>query len=246
MALRNVAKINSYAIFLSSLQERRRQFYYSVALTQRDSFCLAGKRTMQSLEERARRYATKAHAAAGQRRKYTDEPYIVHPEAVVELVRSVSDDEEMLAAAWLHDTVEDTPGTLGDIEARFGQRVASLVAMLTNSGDLPGQNRTARKIAHFRHTASASADAQTIKLADIIDNTRSITHFDPHFARIYLVEKRVQIALLTAGSRALWQLAHQVIEKGIEQLSQSPYNVPTAWFEKQEAKYKPTSFPAAG
>lgn len=193
---------------------------------------------MQSLEERAQRYATKAHAGAGQRRKYTDEPYTVHPAAVVELVRSVSDDEEMLAAAWLHDTVEDTPGTLDDISTRFGQRVASLVAILTNSGDLPGQNRTARKIAHFRHTAKASADAQTIKLADIIDNTRSIVQFDPHFACVYLIEKRVQILLLTEGNRTLWHLANQVIEKGICQLSQPPYSVPESWFSQQQAKYQ--------
>ncbi|MEJ4046584.1 HD domain-containing protein [Erwinia sp. SLM-02] len=193
---------------------------------------------MHNFEERARRYATKAHAAAGQRRKYTDEPYIVHPAAVVELVRSVSDDEEMLAAAWLHDTVEDTPGTLGDIEQRFGPRVASLVSMLTNSGDLPGQNRAARKVAHFRHTAAASADAQTIKLADIIDNTRSIIHFDPHFARIYLVEKRVQISLLTAGNPTLWQLANRIIEQGIHQLGQPPYNVPSGWFTREEEKYR--------
>lgn len=193
---------------------------------------------MHTLEERARRYATKAHAAAGQRRKYTDEPYIVHPAAVAELVRSVSDDEEMLAAAWLHDTVEDTPGTLGDIQERFGTRVASLVSMLTNSGHLPGQNRTERKIAHFRHTAAASGDAQTIKLADVIDNTRSIIHYDPHFARIYLIEKRVQIALLTAGHPMLWQSAHRIIEQGIGQLGQPPYNVPDSWFTHQEAKYR--------
>jgi len=197
-----------------------------------------GKITMHTLEERARRYAAKAHAAAGQRRKYTDEPYIVHPEAVVELVRSVSDDEEMLAAAWLHDTVEDTSGTLGDIKARFGERVASLVSMLTDSGSFPGQNRAARKVAHFRHTAQASPDAQTIKLADIIDNTRSIIHFDPHFARIYLVEKRVQIALLTAGDQTLWQSASRIIEQGILQLGQPPYNVPDSWFVRQEAKYR--------
>lgn len=86
-----------------------------------------------SLEEQARRYATQAHAAAGQRRKYTDEPYIVHPAAVAELVRSVTDDEQMIAAAWLHDTVEDTPSTLQDIESHFGPRVAKLVDMLTDS-----------------------------------------------------------------------------------------------------------------
>jgi Guanosine polyphosphate pyrophosphohydrolases/synthetases len=142
-----------------------------------------------SLEEQARRYATQAHAAAGQRRKYTDEPYIVHPAAVAELVRSVTDDEQMIAAAWLHDTVEDTPSTLQDIESHFGERVAQLVDMLTDSAQPEAKNRAARKLAHFRHTAEACPDAQTIKLADIIDNTRAIVHFDPDFARIYLIEK---------------------------------------------------------
>lgn len=190
-----------------------------------------------SLEEQARRFATQAHAAAGQRRKYTDEPYIVHPAAVAELVRSVTDDEEMIAAAWLHDTVEDTPSTLTDIERHFGARVAQLVDMLTDSAQPQAKNRAARKLAHFRHTADASPDAQTIKLADIIDNTRAIVQFDPNFARVYLVEKQVQIQLLSQGNRALWQQADHIIAQGIRQLAQPPHSVPESWFVKQAAKY---------
>lgn len=190
-----------------------------------------------SLEEQARRFATEAHALAGQRRKYTDEPYIVHPAAVVELVRSVSHDDALLAAAWLHDTVEDTPTTPGDIEAHFGARVASLVEMLTDSAPATARNRAARKLAHFRHTASASPEAQTIKLADIIDNTRAIVRFDPDFARVYLVEKQIQITLLKQGDAQLWQQASTIIESGIAQLRESPYNVPESWFVKQAAKY---------
>ncbi|ORM74747.1 GTP pyrophosphokinase [Pantoea wallisii] len=190
-----------------------------------------------SLEEQARRYATQAHAAAGQRRKYTDEPYIVHPAAVAELVRSVTDDEEMIAAAWLHDTVEDTPSTLQDIESHFGPRVAGLVDMLTDSAQPQAKNRAARKLAHFRHTADASPDAQTIKLADIIDNTRAIVQFDPNFARVYLVEKQIQIQLLNQGDKRLWQQADHIIAQGIKQLEQPPYSVPESWFVKQAAKY---------
>lgn len=190
-----------------------------------------------SLEEQARRYATTAHAERGQRRKYTDEPYIVHPAAVAELVRSVTDDEIMLAAAWLHDTVEDTPTTLQDIESHFGEPVARLVSMLTDSVQPNARNRAARKLAHFRHTANASPEAQTIKLADIIDNTQSIVHFDPHFARVYLVEKRIQINLLKQGDARLWQQASIVIANGIDRLAQPPYSVPESWFVKQAAKY---------
>ena len=190
-----------------------------------------------SLEEQARRYATQAHADAGQRRKYTDEPYIVHPAAVAELVRSVTDDEHMLAAAWLHDTVEDTPSTLQDIESHFGARVAELVDMLTDTAQPSAKNRAARKLAHFRHTAAASPEAQTIKLADIIDNTRAIVQFDADFARVYLIEKQIQIQLLKQGDKQLWQQAAHSIQHGLDQLAKPPYSVPERWFVKQAAKY---------
>lgn len=192
---------------------------------------------LESLEEQARRFATHAHAQAGQQRKYTLEPYIVHPAAVVELVRSVSSDAEMLAAAWLHDTVEDTETTLQDIASVFGSRVAELVAMLTDSPQPQARNRAARKLAHFRHTADASPEAQTIKLADIIDNTRAIVQYDADFARVYLVEKRLQIQLLRQGDDWLWQQANSVIEQGITQLISPPYCVAESWFIRQAARY---------
>jgi (p)ppGpp synthase/HD superfamily hydrolase len=193
---------------------------------------------MLSLEERARRYATKAHAACDQRRKYTFEPYIVHPAAVVELVRSVSPVEELLAAAWLHDTVEDTGSTLIDIQEHFGSDVATLVAMVTNPEQRPGTNRMNRKRAHFLHTANACGEAQTIKLADIIDNTREILRYDPHFARVYLIEKRIQLTGLQRGNETLRAQAESIIERGISQLMMPPYNVPAAWFAALMARYQ--------
>ena len=58
--------------------------------------------------DRARLFATAAHEAAGNVRKYTFEPYIVHPAEFVEILKGVPHTDEMLAAAWLHDVVEDT------------------------------------------------------------------------------------------------------------------------------------------
>lgn len=78
-----------------------------------------------TLSERARIFATQAHADAGQKRKFTDEPYIVHPAAVVELLMSANPSEEMIAAAWLHDVVEDTGVTLAAIGALFGPGLSS-------------------------------------------------------------------------------------------------------------------------
>jgi len=73
-----------------------------------------------------------AHQRIGQQRKYNNQPYDVHLHAVAKLVASVTDDPEMIAAAWLHDTVEDTPATLDDIAESFGTAVAELVESLTD------------------------------------------------------------------------------------------------------------------
>ena len=144
----------------------------------------------------------------------------------------------MLAAAWLHDTVEDTGTTLIDIQEHFGPDVATLVAMVTNPEQLLGTNRMNRKRAHFLHTANASREAQTIKLADIIDNTREILRYDPHFARVYLIEKRIQLAGLQRGNESLKAQAENIIEQGISQLMMPPYNVPAAWFAALMARYQ--------
>lgn len=155
-----------------------------------------------TLVERARIFATAAHAAVAQKRKYTLEPYIVHPAEVVEIVRSVPHTEEMLAAAWLHDVVEDTQVSLQDIETEFGRPVAELVMWLT---DLPTSagNRAYRKQATIRRLSEAPAEAQTVKLADLVSNTSSIMQHDPSFAKVYLAEKAEALAVLTKGDATL-------------------------------------------
>ena len=85
-----------------------------------------------TLIERAAQFAKDAHESINQRRKYSDQPYIVHPAAVAEIVASVTDDENMICAAWLHDVVEDTPVTLGEIKSAFGDDIANLVDGLTD------------------------------------------------------------------------------------------------------------------
>ena len=86
--------------------------------------------TATDLVDRARVYATEAHQRINHRRKYNNEPYHVHLSAVAKIVASVTDDPNVIAAAWLHDTVEDTQATLEDIESSFGVTVAELVADL--------------------------------------------------------------------------------------------------------------------
>lgn len=153
--------------------------------------------------EKARVFATAAHAVVAQLRKYTGEPYIVHPAEVVSIVESVTSNPEMLAAAWLHDVVEDTGVTNETIRAEFGDRVAELVGWLTDVSRPEQGNRATRKAIDRAHSAAAPAGAQTIKYADLISNTRSIMAHDPKFAKTYLEEKRLLLAVMNKGDARL-------------------------------------------
>ena len=166
------------------------------------------------LIKKARKFATRAHK--GQVRKYTGEPYIVHPIAVAETVRIHGGSDEMVAAAMLHDTIEDTNVTYDDVRKEFGITVAGLVRELTDTSSPSDGNRAVRKEIDRRRLAKASADAQTIKLADLIDNTTSIVAHDPGFAKVYLKEKEALLKVMNKGLADLrvtaWcQVAHEVV-----------------------------------
>ena len=162
------------------------------------------------LVARARRYATSAHQRISHQRKYTKQPYEVHLKSVAALVASVTDDAEAVAAAWLHDTVEDTPATLEDIRAAFGEDVAVLVAELTDVSRPSDGNRAARKAIDRAHLGAASPRAKTVKLADLIDNCRDICRHDPRFARVFLAEMGELLEVLGEGDRRLLARARKV------------------------------------
>jgi (p)ppGpp synthase/HD superfamily hydrolase len=166
--------------------------------------------------EEARLFATSAHKR--QLRKYTGDPYIVHPAAVVEIVKGVWHTDEMLAAAWLHDTVEDTYVIHADIVKYFGHEIAELVEMLTDVSTPGDGNRAARRKIDLEHTAKANHDAATIKLADLIDNSSSILEHDLEFAKIYLKEKKALLHVLQHGDCALWQCANNIVSLSLASL----------------------------
>ena len=153
-------------------------------------------------------FARIAHGA--QARKYTGEPYITHPIAVANLVETVPHTQEMLAAALLHDVVEDTSVQLFEIEAKFGGEIAKLVEWLTDVNQHVG-NRKARKALDRERLAKAPAEVQTIKLADLIHNTKSIEQHDPGFWKVYKQEKIALLDVLTKGDRSLMHIAQQQI-----------------------------------
>lgn len=114
-----------------------------------------------------------------QRRKDAEaSPYINHPLALADILAREGgiEDAKVIAAALLHDTVEDTETSIEELEARFGKRVASMVAEVTDNKSLAPEERKRLQIAK---SASKSRGAKLVKLADKIANLRDLTSAPP-------------------------------------------------------------------
>jgi len=168
------------------------------------------ERKMKDLVQRATEFATAAHD--GQVRKYTGVPYIVHPIEVMEIVKTVPHDDAMLAAALLHDVVEDCDVTIEEIIVEFGSDVASLVSDLTDVSRPEDGNRKVRKTKDRNHSATSSSRAQTVKLADLISNATDIIVNDPSFARVFIKEKKMLLQVLTRGDASLRGRAQRIVD----------------------------------
>ena len=170
------------------------------------------------LVQRARDFAVHAHARIDQRRKYNNQPYDVHLKRVAGLVAEVTDDPATIAAAWLHDTLEDTPATWENVEAEVGSEVASLVAEVTDVSRPSDGNRAVRKALDRAHLARASHRAKTIKLADLIDNAKDIAGNDPKFGRVFVAEAFALIEVLEGGDHRLMARARKVLAESAAEL----------------------------
>jgi (p)ppGpp synthase/HD superfamily hydrolase len=141
---------------------------------------------------RARAFALRAHGA--QVRKYSEQPYIVHLDSVVRILQSFGiEAPPVLAAAYLHDTVEDTEASIADICMAFGEEIAEFVYWLT---DAEQGKRKIRKLVSAWRLGRAPFEAKLIKLADFIDNSEDICRRDRHFAPVYLREKAKILAMM--------------------------------------------------
>ncbi len=140
------------------------------------------------------------YAHAGQVRKYTGQPYIIHPLRVagaVSLLHGATDD--MIAAAWMHDVLEDTCVSLDQIDRATNSATASLVLQLT-SGKFPDLNREQRKAIQREKLAKASLHAQLIKCCDRIDNLNDLP--EGQFRELYARESiQLHQAMVNGG---LW------------------------------------------
>ena len=164
-----------------------------------------------SLIQIAIQYASYHHR--NQKRKYTNLPYIMHTMSVAGLVSTVTKDVEMICASILHDVVEDCPPTILDIRRHFTDRIAKLVNEVTEVSRPEDGNREKRKGMDREHFASASAEGQTIKVADLIDNTSTIMYLDKDFAKVYLREKQLLLEVLTKADKRLVEIANNQVKE---------------------------------
>ena len=136
---------------------------------------MANKPLNTELLDRAIIFAVKAHA--GTERRGKGFPYIVHPMEAVEIVATITPDQELLAAAALHDVVEDTDITADDIRREFGDRIANLVVAESDvfvDGVSEEDSWHARKQAAIDRLAKAPHDAKIVAMGDKLSNMRAI------------------------------------------------------------------------
>lgn len=153
---------------------------------------------------KAAKFAQKAHA--NQVRKFSGVPYIFHIYRVAGKIATLDVAyDELVAAAWLHDTVEDCNVTFEDITREFGMPVMMLVNDLTNvftKENYPNYNRQARKDAENERLAKICNDAKIIKLADRLDNFIDIPQ-NEEFKVKYAKETEALLSILAGAHEQL-------------------------------------------
>ena len=160
----------------------------------------------------AKMLAGEAHK--GQMRKYGGLPYIIHPIEVATIVEEAGGTDNMIAAALLHDVVEDCPGYTFEIIAdKVSPKVAELVRGMTEASKPEDGNRATRKEIDKNFLAEQSAEVQTIKYADVISNSKDIRAYDPKFAEVYFREIKALLEVMDKGDPALYSKAIEAVNQ---------------------------------
>ncbi|HYF66833.1 MAG TPA: HD domain-containing protein [Ohtaekwangia sp.] len=169
-------------------------------------------------------FTDRAHG--DQLRKYGSDRYIVHPVRVMKNCARYTTDVCVLSAALLHDVLEDTAVTQDELlkflqnifDRPMATRTLSLVIELTDiytRHNYPRMNRRNRKAQEAKRLSQCSADAQTIKYADIHDNAQHIMDEDPDFGPIFLREAFDLLTQLTRGNATLHAEAIDIVQSGL-------------------------------
>lgn len=191
---------------------------------------------MNDVLEKVKVFADEAHG--NQTRKYTPDRYIVHPVRVMNICSEYNNRQPVLAAALLHDVLEDTPVskkglhdfllTVMSVEeaAETVQLVVELTDVYTKTA-YPRWNRKKRKGKEASRIKETSGDSQTVKYADIIDNCTEIVEHDPDFAGLFLLECRTLLNVMEKGNATLREKAISAVDAGLQRVPRR--------FRRQEA-----------
>lgn len=174
-------------------------------------------------------FAGKAHGE--QMRHYTPDRYIVHPIQVMQLCTEYTQDETMLAAALLHDVLEDTQVNkeamlcflLSVMEEDKAKRTLGLVIELTDvytKKKYPTWNRRKRKAMEASRIEQTSSEAQTIKYADILDNINELPK-DDEFSTVFLKECRSLLKRMNKGETPLYKRTVEAVKNRLKEFQKT-------------------------
>ncbi len=192
-----------------------------------EEWALPHKMETKSVLDKIKVFADHAHG--DQMRKYTPERYIVHPVRVMETLQSYTDNITILAAALLHDVLEDTPVSKEEIYTflttlmndQTAQKTIELVIELTDvfiKNNYPNYNRRKRKSLEIDRAGKTSGEAQTIKYANILDNCGEIVKHDRHFAKVFLFECKKMLEVIDKGNPELYKRTRELLDSKIREL----------------------------
>src|SRR6266699_3191694 len=182
------------------------------------------RNTDEGLLNRAYVYAMKAH---GSQTRASGDPYFSHPLEVAAILTDLKLDDATIAAALLHDTIEDTPTTRAEIDQLFGPDIGALVDGLTKLKKLDLVTREAKQAENLRKLLLAIAvDVRVllIKLADRLHNMRTINHVPPETRR-RIAEETLDIYAPLAGRMGMHEMREELENLAFHELNPEAFRV---------------------
>src|SRR6476469_6584897 len=183
--------------------------------------------TSEALLNRAYVYAMKAH---GEQKRASGDPYFSHPLEVAAILTDLQLDDATIAAALLHDTIEDTAATRTEIDQMFGKDIGTLVEGLTKLKKLDLVTKEAKQAENLRKLLLAIADdvrVLLIKLADRLHNMRTLQYMPPE-ARRRAAEETLEIYAPLAGRMGMHEMREELDDLAFRELYPEAYDVVTA------------------
>lgn len=183
--------------------------------------------TNEALLNRAYVYAMKAH---GDQRRASGDPYFSHPIEVAAILTDLKLDDATIAAALLHDTIEDTAATRAEIDQLFGKDIGALVEGLTKLKKLDLVTKEAKQAENLRKLLLAIVDdvrVLLVKLADRLHNMRTIAYM-PLASRRRTAEETLEIYAPLAGRMGMQELREELDDLAFRELYPEAYQVVSA------------------